>query len=44
MEAAVAVGVPAAQTRERLAGFVAEMASALPHVRQRENALCTCAG
>jgi SRSO17 transposase len=37
--AAVAVGVPAAQTRERLAEFVAEMVSAIPHVRQRENAL-----
>jgi SRSO17 transposase len=39
MGAAVAVEVPAAQTRERLAGFVGEMVSALPHVRQRENAL-----
>lgn len=39
MGAAVAVGVPAARTRERLAAFVAEMVSALPHVRQRENAL-----
>lgn len=39
MGVAVAVEVPAAQTRERLAAFVAEMVSALPHVRQRENAL-----
>jgi SRSO17 transposase len=39
MGAAVAVEVPAVGTRERLAGFVAEMASGLPHVRQRENAL-----
>src|SRR5262245_19343850 len=36
---AVAVGVPAVETRERLAGFVAGVASGLPHVRQRENAL-----
>lgn len=33
------VEVPAAQTHERLADFVAGMVSALPHVRQRENAL-----
>src|ERR671915_2299223 len=39
MGAAVAVEVSAAQTRERLAEFVTGMASALPHVRQRENAL-----
>jgi SRSO17 transposase len=39
MGAAVAVEVPAAETRERLAEFVVEMVSALPHVRQRENAL-----
>jgi SRSO17 transposase len=39
MGAAVAVEVPAAQTRERLADFVGAMVSALPHVRQRENAL-----
>ena len=39
MGAAVAVEVSAAQTRERLAEFVTEMVSALPHVRQRENAL-----
>jgi SRSO17 transposase len=39
MGAAVAVEVPAVETRERLAAFVAEMASGLPHVRQRENAL-----
>jgi SRSO17 transposase len=39
MGAAVAVEVPAVETRERLAGFVAEMAVRLPHVRQRENAL-----
>src|ERR671936_2024654 len=39
MEAAVAIEVPAAQTRERMAEFVGEVVSALPHVRQRENAL-----
>jgi SRSO17 transposase len=39
MRAAVAVEVPAAETRERLDEFVAEMVSALAHVRQRENAL-----
>jgi SRSO17 transposase len=39
MGAAVAVEVSAAQARERLAGFVTEVVSALPHVRQRENAL-----
>jgi SRSO17 transposase len=39
MGAAVAVVVRAVETRERLAAFVAEMVSALPHVRQRENAL-----
>jgi SRSO17 transposase len=39
MGAAVAVEVPAAETRERLAAFVAEVVAALPHVRQRENAL-----
>jgi SRSO17 transposase len=39
MGAAIAVEVPAGQTRERLAAFVAEVVSRLPHVRQRENAL-----
>src|ERR671936_2272851 len=39
MEAAVAIEVPAAEARERLDLFVGEMVSALPHVRQRENAL-----
>jgi len=39
MGAAVAVEVPAMETRGRLAAFVAEVASGLPHVRQRENAL-----
>ena len=39
MGAAVAVEVPAAETRERLADFVGEVVSGLPHVRQRENAL-----
>ena len=39
MGAAVAVEVPAAETRERLVGFVAEVVAGLPHVRQRENAL-----
>jgi hypothetical protein len=39
MGAAVAVEVPVAQTRERLAEFVGEMVSALPRVRQRQNAL-----
>jgi SRSO17 transposase len=31
--------MPAVEARERLVGFVAEVAAALPHVRQRENAL-----
>jgi SRSO17 transposase len=39
MRSAVAVEVPAVQTQERLAGFVGQVVSALPHVRQRENAL-----
>ncbi len=39
MEAAVAFGVPAAETRERLEGFVEGVAARLPHVRQRANAL-----
>jgi SRSO17 transposase len=39
MRAAVAVEVPAAETRERLAEFVGGVVSVLPHVRQRENAL-----
>ena len=39
MGAAVAVEVPAVETRERLADFVAEVVAPLAHVRQRENAL-----
>src|SRR5215212_4402775 len=39
MGAAVAVGVPAAETRERLGDFVAGVVAPLAHVRQRENAL-----
>jgi SRSO17 transposase len=41
MHAAVAVEpeMPAVDARERLVGFVAEMAVGLAHVRQRENAL-----
>src|SRR3954451_7867161 len=39
MGAAVGFEVPALGARERLVGFVAEMAARLPHVRQRENAL-----
>jgi SRSO17 transposase len=39
MEAAVAFGVPAAETRGRLEGFVEGVAARLPHVRQRANAL-----
>jgi SRSO17 transposase len=39
MGAAVAFEVSAVRTRERLAGFVGEIVSGLPHVRQRENAL-----
>ncbi len=39
MGAAVAVAVPAAGTRERLAEFVAGVVAPLAHVRQRENAL-----
>ncbi len=39
MEAAVAVEMPAAEARERLAAFVEEMAGGLGHVRRGENAL-----
>jgi SRSO17 transposase len=41
MQAAVAMEreMPATEARERLVDFVAEMASGLAHVRQRENAL-----
>jgi SRSO17 transposase len=39
MDAAVAFEVPAAETRERLEGFVGGVAARLPHVRQRANAL-----
>jgi len=39
MEAALAFEVPAAEVRERLAGFVEEVAERLPLRRQRENAL-----
>lgn len=39
MEAAVAVQMPAADARERLLAFAGEMAAALAHPRQRENAL-----
>src|SRR5712691_11884592 len=39
MEAAAVMEMPAVEARERLAGFVDEVVSALPHVRQRENAL-----
>ncbi len=39
MGAAVRVEAPAAQTRERLAEFVAGVVAPLAHVRQRENAL-----
>jgi SRSO17 transposase len=39
MEAAVAVGAPALEVRERLAGFLGEVAGRLPLRRQRENAL-----
>ena len=39
MEAAVAVEVPAVEVRERLVGFVEEVAARLPLRRQRENAL-----
>lgn len=41
MQAAVAIEpeMPAVEARERLLGFVAEMAAGLAHVRQRENAL-----
>jgi SRSO17 transposase len=38
MEAVFALEVPAVETRERLVGFVDEIVSGLPHVRQRENA------
>jgi SRSO17 transposase len=39
MEAAVAVEVPAVEVRERLVGFVEQVAARLPLRRQRENAL-----
>jgi SRSO17 transposase len=39
MEAALALGMPAVEVRERLAGFVLEVAEWLPLRRQRENAL-----
>lgn len=39
MEAALALGSPAAEARERLVAFVEEVVSGLNHVRQRENAL-----
>ena len=39
METTVAFEAPAVEVRERLAGFVAEMAERLPLRRQRENAL-----
>ncbi len=39
MEAAVAFEVSAAETRQRLEGFVEGVAARLPHVRQRANAL-----
>jgi SRSO17 transposase len=39
MEAAVAVGVPAVEVRDRLAAFVEGVAVGLPLRRQRENAL-----
>ena len=39
MEAAVAVEVPAVEVRDRLVGFVEEVAGPLPLRRQRENAL-----
>src|SRR5438034_4603323 len=39
MEAVLALGSPAVEVRERLAGFVGEVAERLPLRRQRENAL-----
>src|SRR4051812_42401983 len=39
MGAAVGFEVPALGARERLVGFVEDVAARLPHVRQRENAL-----
>jgi SRSO17 transposase len=39
MEAAAVLEMSAVEARERLAAFVDEVVSALPHVRQRENAL-----
>src|SRR2546425_11573801 len=38
MAAVLASEMPAVETRERLVGFVEEVVSGLPHVRQRENA------
>src|SRR3989442_12730547 len=39
MEAALALEVPAVEVRDRLVGFVGEVAERLPLRRQRENAL-----
>ena len=39
MAAVLAREMSAVETRERLVGFVDEIVSGLPHVRQRENAL-----
>jgi len=39
MEPAAVLEMSAVEARERLAGFVDEVVGALPHVRQRENAL-----
>src|SRR5437867_10002269 len=39
MEAAAVLEMPAVEARERLADFVDEVVAALPHVRQRANAL-----
>ena len=38
MEAVLGLGLPGVETRERLLGFVDEIVSGLPRVRQRENA------
>ena len=38
MEAVLDLGMLAVEARERLVGFVGEIVSGLPHVRQRENA------
>jgi len=44
MQEAPATEVSAAKAREHLIACVDEMVVGLPHVRQRKNALLSCAG